>query len=185
MHDANPKTIPEPSTKLSLPMLATLSVRDSSLFTATAVNLTHLLDLQHGHPNKSLVSHFANALKHGFHVASQALVMYLCALLISNLPFARMYTDFISEQLISACSNNESADPFDCTLPLRIHFSGLGAVPRKNGKLHMILHLSNPSGNSVNVFISRVEFSLQHVQIDDAIDHIMFYGNSASFLNRY
>ena len=56
-----------------------------------------------------------------------------------------------------------------------IQCSGLGIVPKKNGKLLVIHHLSNsaPPGSSVNDHINSVDFSLQYIRVDDAIRQIV------------
>ena len=51
--------------------------------------------------------------------------------------------------------------------------------PKKNGRFHLIHHLSSPEGQSVNDGISREDFSLHYITIDHAIDAIMQYGRSA------
>ena len=54
--------------------------------------------------------------------------------------------------------------------PLKHHrTSGLGAVPKKNGKWRMILHLSAPEGISINDFISKEDFAINYSTIDAAV----------------
>ena len=47
--------------------------------------------------------------------------------------------------------------------------SGLGAVPKKNGKWRVIFHLSAPEGLSINDFISKEDFAIHYSTIDDAV----------------
>ena len=54
-----------------------------------------------------------------------------------------------------------------------MHCSGVGEVPKKNGKMRMIHHLSSPLGTSVNDGIPTDISSMQYVTIDDAIKMIM------------
>ena len=54
--------------------------------------------------------------------------------------------------------------------PLKhLRTSGLGAVPKKNGKWRVILHLSAPEGLSINDFISKEDFAIHYSTIDDAV----------------
>ena len=54
--------------------------------------------------------------------------------------------------------------------PLKhLRTSGLGAVPKKNGKWRMILHLSAPEGISINDFISKEDFAIHYSTIDAAV----------------
>ena len=42
-------------------------------------------------------------------------------------------------------------------------------VPKKHGKWRVILHLSAPSGRSINDFINKEEFTLHYSTIDNAV----------------
>ena len=60
--------------------------------------------------------------------------------------------------------------PFPLRPSGNLRTSGLGVVPKENGKWRVILHLSTPEGHSVNDFISREEFTLHHYStIDKAV----------------
>ena len=57
--------------------------------------------------------------------------------------------------------------------------SGLGAIPKKNGKWRMILHLSAPYGGSVNDGIHEEQFPVHYATVDDAVDLISRFGTGA------
>ena len=57
--------------------------------------------------------------------------------------------------------------------------SGLGYVPKKNGKWRVILHLSAPAGVSINDSISREEYTLHYISIDDAVKLLYGHGPGA------
>ena len=75
-------------------------------------------------------------------------------------PSATATSSFISSHLAEACCRQETAGPYNTPPFPNLHCSGLGTVPKKNGKLRPNHHLSAPSGQSVNDGISRDEFSL-------------------------
>ncbi|KAL5516553.1 hypothetical protein EMCRGX_G001915 [Ephydatia muelleri] len=59
--------------------------------------------------------------------------------------------------------------PFPLLPLVNLRTSGLGVVPKENGKWRVILHLSAPEGHSVNDFISREEFTLHYSTIHHAV----------------
>ena len=60
-----------------------------------------------------------------------------------------------------------------------MHVSGLGTVPKQNGKVCLIHDLSSPSGTSVSDGIPREAFSLTYETVDTAISSIMKFGKGA------
>ena len=71
------------------------------------------------------------------------------------------------------------AGPFDTTPFQNFQVSPIGLVRKKNSnKFRTIFHLSYPKSGStsINFSISKEDFSLQYVTIDDAIEGIKRYG---------
>jgi len=60
-----------------------------------------------------------------------------------------------------------------------MHFSGVGVIPKKNGKLRLIHDLSSPANSSVNDGIDRADFTFQYTTIDAAVSSIMRLGPGA------
>ena len=60
-----------------------------------------------------------------------------------------------------------------------LHCSGLGAVPKKDGRWRMVLHLSAPAGHSINDHIAKEEFSLQFSSVNDAVRILLELGPGA------
>ena len=60
-----------------------------------------------------------------------------------------------------------------------LHCSGLGTVPKSDGTRRLIMHLSAPPATSVNDCISREEFSLSYITIDDAAKLVAKHGRGA------
>ena len=57
--------------------------------------------------------------------------------------------------------------------------SRLGAIPKKNGKWRMILHLSAPYGGSINDGTHEEQFPVHYATVDDAVDLISRFGTGA------
>ena len=52
----------------------------------------------------------------------------------------------------------------------------MGAVPKKNGKWRVIMHLSAPEGSSINDFIDKEDFPIHYATVDDAVAMVSRYG---------
>ena len=128
----------------------------------------HLLS---NYPDKHFVSSLLDGLRNGFSIGFSG--QRDISVRSANLPSAADHADFISEHLTASCARGETAGPFPSPPFQFMHFSGVGAVPKKNGKLRMIHHLSSPEGASVNDGIPAEPFSLHYISIDDAINLIM------------
>ena len=82
----------------------------------------------------------------------------------------------MSAHLRDCTSRGETAGSFSSPPLLNFVASPLGTVPKKPDKLRLIHHLSAPEGLSVNDGITKEDFSLQYVKVDDAIARIMQLG---------
>ena len=123
------------------------------------------------HPNPEFVLYVIKGLRHGFDIGFTA--SRNVSVISNNLLSASLHSSFISEQLAASCLRGETAGPFPAPPFPHLRCSGVGAVPKKNGKLRMIHHLSSPYGNGVNDGIPSEPFSLHYVSIDDAINLIV------------
>ena len=103
----------------------------------------------------------------------------MCPKVFKNLPTAFAKPDIVSSNLVNEISLGRLAGPFD-TPPFRnFQVSPIGLVPKKNSnKFRAIFHLSYPKSGltSINCGISKDDFSLQYVTIDDAINGIKRFG---------
>jgi len=123
------------------------------------------------HPDLHFVRFVLDGLHHGFAIGFTG--NRRTNVMSSNLPSATMHAAFISNWLAESCARQETAGPFAKPPFPFMYCSGVGAVPKKNGSLRMIHHLSSPLGSSVNDGIPSDPFSLQYVRIDDAVNLIM------------
>ena len=128
------------------------------------------------HPDPSFVDYVTDGLAHGFDIGYRGPRRRTSS---PNLPSALAHSDFISTHLRTACLRQETAGPYPTPPFPDFHSSGLGVVPKKNGKLRPIHHLSAPFGESVNDGISIDDFSLHYVTVDNAISLILQHGPRA------
>ena len=149
-----------------------------SLALRTPIRVSRLANLLATHPDKVLTQFVLSGLHNGFDIGFRG--PRDTSIISSNLASAYSHTDFVNEQLSISCNKLETAGPF--TSPPWSHFrcSGIGVVPKKNGKFRLIHHLSSPEGDSVNDHISAKDYALHYISIDNAIDMIMSIGTTAS-----
>ena len=142
----------------------------------TPLNAQHFAhELQH-HPDQHRALALIQGLQVGVRLGYSGPRRHFIA---TNLPSARQRPEVIDQELQKECKAGRILGPFS-TLPLpRLHCSGLGAVPKKNGKWRMIMHLSAPLGNSINDGIEKDEYSLQYSSIDDAVRFLLELGVGA------
>ena len=122
-------------------------------------------ELQH-HPDQ----HRALALIQGLQVGVR--LSYSdprCHFIATNLPSARQRPEVIDQELQKECKAGCILGPFSTLHLPHLHCSGLGAVPKKNGKRHMIMHLSAPA---LMTALRRTS-TLQYSSIDDAIRFLL------------
>ena len=94
----------------------------------------------------------------------------------ANHPSSRGNQQFVSAYLQSCCDAGETAGPFNVPPFEVFQCSGLGVIPKSNGRFRLIHDLSSPLGSSVNDAIPRGPFSLEYDTVDSAIAHIMQLG---------
>ena len=153
------------------------STSHNQLPTPIHITRLHSLLTSHpAHPDFQFVSYLVNGLQHGFDIGfSRDRTNHTSP----NLSSALAHSDFVSAQLAARCERQEMGGPFDSPPFSTMQCSGVGTVPKKNGKLRLIHHLSAPEGSSVNDGISKEDFSLQYVRLDAAISAIMRHGSGA------
>ena len=96
-----------------------------------------------------------------------------------NLRSATLHADVIDRDLHHEVTAGHILGPFpDKPLPT-LQCSGLGVVPKKNGKWRVIMHLSAPPGRSVNDYIPREQFTLTYATVDDAVRLLTTLGKDA------
>ena len=139
----------------------------------TTLLADHFARLLRNHSDQLCVAYVLHGLRHGFTLGSAG--QHDISVFSNNLPSAFTHPAFISEQLAASCARSETTGPFPSPPFQFIRRSGIGAVPKKNGKLRMIHHLSSPEGTGANDSIPAkpLSLSLHYASIDNAINIIM------------
>ena len=97
-----------------------------------------------------------------------------------NLQSALSHPEVIEAELLKELRAGRIAGPFATTPLANLRCSGIGAIPKKNGKWRMIVHLSAPRGSSVNDGIDKEQYSLHYSSVDEAVALLQQAGWGAS-----
>ena len=123
-------TVPNPGATYSVP------IHTSCCF-PTPINTSRLSHLLKSHPDQSFVSYVCNGLSSGFRIEYSA-PLSATPVIAPNLATADLHCDHITTYLQKCCQTQETAGPFTSMPFPAMHCSGLGVVPKKNGKLRII-----------------------------------------------
>ena len=137
----------------------------------TTLLADHFARLLRNHSDQSCVAYVLHGLRRGFTLGSAG--QHDISVFSNNLPLAFTHSAFISEQLAASCARSETTGPFPSPPFQFMRRSGIGAIPKKNGKPRMIHHLSSPEGTGANDSIPAEPLSLHYASIDNAINIIM------------
>ena len=128
------------------------------------------------HPDNAWVARLLEGLRHGVRLGYTGPRSPTRA---RNLPSAFTHPEAIDTEQAKECAAGRIHGPFREPPFPNLHCSGLGAVPKKDGRWRMILHLSAPAGRSINDHISQDDYSLHYTSIDDAIRILLQLGKGA------
>ena len=92
-----------------------------------------------------------------------------------NLASARKHPDIIDTELAKEIAAGRILGPFSERPLTNLRTSGMGAVPKKNGKWRVIMHLPAPEGSSINDFIDKEAFRIHYATVDDAVAMVSRY----------
>ena len=118
------------------------------------------------HPNKAWVSWLLQAIRTGVPLGYTGPRGPSTA---PNLISAHQHPHIVTAELQKECAAGRILGPLSSPLP-NLKCSGVGVVPKKNGKWHMIHHLFAPRGSSI---IPRDEYSLHYSTVDNAIGSLL------------
>ena len=175
VEESNPKSsAPNPATSSTLKI-------DSAPQPSTPVSVPSLAKLLHSHPNTIFTNYVLSGMQHGFPIGHT--VPLTREISSENHPSASRNMQFVSDHLASCCLDGQTWGPFHTPPFPHVQVSGLGVVPKKNGKFWVIHDLSSPPppthGNSVNDAIPPSVFSLQYESLDTAINATMKLGRGS------
>lgn len=142
----------------------------------TPINVRRLEETLTNHPNQEFVSKLCNNLRYG---ADVGFTGRRVARFSRNLPTALSQPNIVSENLSREVALGRVAGPFPSPPLPNFQVSPIGLVPKKHStKFRTIFHLSFPKSGetSINSSISKEDFSLQYITIDNAIQGILSLG---------
>ena len=90
------------------------------------------------HPDKAWVSALLHGMTHGFRLGYTGPRTRSRA---RNLPSAAKHPEAVDSELAKECLGGRVLGPFPTSPLPRLRCSGLGAIPKKDGRWRMILHL--------------------------------------------
>lgn len=129
------------------------------------VNISRLKQLLADHPDQSLVASIVAGFEFGFDIGFRGT---LTDTFCKNNKSALRHREGVTEAIKKEISRGHTAGPFNHPpFPIN-HVSPLGAVPKPDGTIRLIMDLSQPVGRSVNDFISKEEFPCKYTPFDEA-----------------
>ena len=139
----------------------------------TPVNVDLLEKYLIGHPKRELVDFIISGFNHGFRLGVQDQVM---ASVSKNNQSAHRYEDKVDEAILKELNRGHTVGPFDSFPFPNFHCSPLGAAPKKDGTVRVVLDLSSPKGLSVNDGIDREDYSVSYSSFDEAVEVVRRLG---------
>ena len=142
----------------------------------TPINVQRLEDTLTNHPDQEFVSRLCNNLRYGADVGFTGRRVPRFS---KNLPSAVSQPNIVTENLSREVALGRVAGPFPRPPLPNFQVSPIGLVPKKHtAKFRTIFHLSFPKSGetSINSSISKEDFSLQYITIDNAIQGILRLG---------
>ena len=131
----------------------------------TYVNILRLKELLTDYPDQRLVSSIIDGFKFGFDLGYKGT---LTNTFPKNNKSAITHRQGVTEAIRKEISRGHTAGPFPLPpFPIN-HISPLGAAPKPDGTIRLIMDLSQPVGQSINEFISKEEFPCKYTPFDEA-----------------
>ena len=129
------------------------------------VNIYRLKELLSDYPDQEFVASIISGFKFGFDIGFRGTITNTFP---NNNKSAHVHKAGVTEAIRKEVSKGHTAGPFP-TPPFPInHISPLGAAPKPDGSIRLIMDLSQPKGNSINDFISKDEFPCHYTPFDEA-----------------
>ena len=151
-------------------------VRELRRHPLTPLCYAHFQAELHAHPDRAWVSWLLDAIKNGVRIGYEGT---RDATIAPNLHSSLKHPQAIDREIQKECEAGRLLGPFPLPPIQHLKCSGVGAVPKKNGKWRMIYHLSAPAGSSVNDHIPKDAYSLHYSSVDDATQILSHLGRGA------
>ena len=143
---------------------------------SSPVQIHALASMLVSHPDQNLVHYLIQGFIHGFDIGFEG---SFHSTLPRNLLSARNEVMGVSKAIQTELQRGHTAGPFLSPPFTRFHCSPLGAVPKPDSSIRLILNLSSPRGEAINEGISQEKFSVIYSRFDDAVDIVRDIGPSA------
>ena len=132
--------------------------------------------LVEGYPDTQIRDQVLHGLRYGFDIGFQGIGISTSP---RNLRSALNNADAVSTAVQLEVERGHTAGPF-LTPPFPVlHCSPLGAAPKKDGSVRLVLDLSSPRGCAINEGINKDDFSVQYSSFDDAVNMVRDIGPAA------
>ena len=129
------------------------------------------------HPDRNFVTFLISALSHGAHIGFTGPQSTRVS---RNLISASQHPEVVSANLEKEINLGKVAGPFTFPPLPNLQCHPVGVVPKKHStEWRTIYHLSYPEGDSINDHIPKDPYSLQYVQVDDAISILQSLGSGS------
>ena len=140
------------------------------------INILQLEVFLQRYPNIEVAQYVLNGFREGFDVGFQGEISNTrprnAQSVFTN--SKGVFTAIAKELQCGHTSGPFHQPPFDVT-----HVSPIGAVPKPDGSIRLILDLSSPRGSSVNEGINPNEFACTYSRFDDAVHMVRYLGPRA------
>ena len=140
------------------------------------INIELFEKLLENHPNPFLVTYIVDGLRNGFDIGFTG---EFSATFPKNLKSADQNKILIQQAINKEISRGHTAGPFPNPPFQNTHCSPIGAAPKKDGSVRLIMDLSQPFGSSINEDISKDQFSYEYSRFDDATALVMEAGQGS------
>ena len=149
--------------------------RDLEAKAVTPINIDRLEKELVDYPDQSFARNLCLQLRTGAKIGYNGPRIFRFS---KNLPTALKNPEKITENLEKELQLGRVAGPFSSPPFPNFQVSPLGIIPKKHSdNFRTIFHLSFPkSGDSINSFIDKEDYSLSYVTIDDAIETLNEFG---------
>ena len=129
------------------------------------VNILRFRELLTGHPDQDLVSSIITGFQIGFDIGFRGT---LTNTRHKNNKSADTHKEGLAQSIKKEVTRGHTAGPFPAPPFPITHISPLGAVPKPDGSIRLIMDLSQPKGKSINDFISKEAFPCKYTPFDEA-----------------
>ena len=144
----------------------------------TPIITCHLRQLAAFYPHRQLLDYILDGFTNGFDIGFQGSFNDPNTR-PRNLRSAALYEEQVDLAVHREISRGHTSGPFSSQPFQRTHCSPIGAAPKLDGSVRLILDLSSPRGSAVNEGISQEEFRCTYSKFDDAVQLVTYLGVGA------